>query len=547
MIQPVTYKEVETEFNALRSDCSAGFDNIPIQYLKPVSSVLISPLTHIINSSIVNNVFPDQWKIGKISPIPKIDIPLKEDDFRPISVLPVLSKLYERLVAKQICSYIESEGIYKDTMSGFRKTHSCCTLLLKIRDDIVKALSKGEVTLAVYSDYSKAFDTVNYRSLLIKLNSLGFSKSALHWFCSYLTNRQQFVQINDKKSSPGVVLFGVPQGSVLGPLLFNLYVTDIQDNVSGTICQFADDTTSYIHCKASNIVNSSLVLEKNMNDLFDWSKENDLIFNTAKTKSMLFSTTRMTDIHDLDNSNTFDVKISGRALDRVKSWKVLGVHLDEQLKWSVQIDKVVSSCYKTLGILKKMKRFAPLNVRKNLIEALIFSRIDYCNSLFYHEQQQYINRIQKLQNACGSFVLKKYCRIKDVISLGWLPINKRIEFSILKLTHKALYLETYPKYLKLEFKSSKRLLRITDEHKITVPIFDKSFSGTSSRLFNKLPSNIRSDNNLTSFSRQLRWVISSCSLWETNGTILSSLEDYPGVTHVISNGLHVISLFSCEI
>ena len=169
---------------------------------------------------------------------------------------------------------------------------------------------------------------------------------------------------------------------------------------------------------------------------------------------MLSSTTRMTYILDLDNSNTFDVKISGRALDRVKYWKVLGVHLDEQLNWSVHIDKVVSSCYKTLGILKKMKRFAPLNVRKNLIEALIFSRIDYCNSLFYHAQHQYINRIQKFQNACGSFVLKKYCRIKDVVSLGLLPINKRIEFSILKLTHKALYLETYPTYLKLEFKST---------------------------------------------------------------------------------------------
>ena len=317
-----------------------GYDNIPIQYLKPVSSVIISPLTHIINSSIECNIFPEQWKIGKISPIPKKDMALKEDDFRPISVLPVLSKLYERLIAKQICSYIESECIYKSTMSGFRKSHSTCTLLLKIRDDIVKALSKGEVTLAVFSDYSKAFDTVNYSNLIIKLNPLGFSKSALQWMCSYLMNRRQFVQINDKKSSLGVVHFGVPQGSVLGPLLFNLYVTDLQDNVSGTICQFADDTTSYLHCKTPDIANTSVIVEKNINDLFNWSKDHNLLFNTAKTKSMLFSTKRMSDTFDLNNANTFDVKISGESLERVKSWKVLGVHLDEQLQWSVHIDNI---------------------------------------------------------------------------------------------------------------------------------------------------------------------------------------------------------------
>ena len=498
-IQHVTYKDVETELDSLRSDCSAGYDNIPIQYLKPVSSVLISPLTHIINSSIENNVFSEQWKIGKISPIPKIDLPINEDDFRPISVLPVLSKLYERLIAKQICSYIEQECIYKNTMSGFCKSHSTCTLLLKIRDDIVKALSKGEVTLAVYSDYSKAFDTVNYRNLIIKLNSLGFSKSSLHWMSSYMLNRQQFVQINDQKSSIRLVQFGVPQGSVLGPLLFNLYVTDLQDNVSGTICQVADDTTSYVHCKVPNIDATSVILDKNINDLYDWSKDNNLLFNTAKTKIMIFSTKRMSDTFDLNDINTFNVKILVECVERVKSWKVLGVHLDEHLQWSVHIDKTITSCYKILSILNKMKRF----VRKNLVEALLFSRIDYCNSLFHHAQQQYLNRIQRLQNACCSFVLKRYCRKIDVINIGWLPISKRIEFSILKISHKALYLDTYPTYLK--FQSNRRSSRNNTEHTITIPNNDKTFVGISSRLFNKLPSKIRSDHNFMSYSKLQSW------------------------------------------
>ena len=221
--------------------------------MKPVYDCLTSPLTHVINASISSNLFPGQWKVNKISQTPKSNDPKCLDDYGPVSVLPLFSKIFERLVAKQICSYIESKYLLKDTISGFRKSHSTCTLMLKIRDDILRSMSKGELTLSIFSDYSKAFDTVQYNTIIRKLHNLGFSHSSLKWFISYLSDRLQFVQINDNKSSFNHCNFGVPQGSVLGPILFNLYVSDLQDVDKGNVCQYADDTTQYEHCNISNL------------------------------------------------------------------------------------------------------------------------------------------------------------------------------------------------------------------------------------------------------------------------------------------------------
>ena len=217
-IKQVTHDQVLNELKWLRLDCSSGYDGIPVKLLKPVAEFLASPLTHIINTGITNQMFHKLWKINKITPIPKIDNPVTNDDYRPVSVLPILGT-----------------------------NHSTQTLLLKIRDDIQKSLNRGEITIAVLADYSKAFDTMNFAKLIPKLHKVGFSNNALRWVVSYLTGRYQFVQIDDKQSISLPVLFGVPQGSIMGPILFNLYVSDLQDNVISNTSQYADDTSFYEH------------------------------------------------------------------------------------------------------------------------------------------------------------------------------------------------------------------------------------------------------------------------------------------------------------
>ncbi|CAB3981945.1 Hypothetical predicted protein [Paramuricea clavata] len=191
-LRPATFREVLNEIKGLRSDCSTGTDQIPVKYIKLAADWIASPLTHIIHY-ISNNSFPKIWKLARVSPIPKTDHPVESDDFRPIAILPALSKIYERLVLKQLLLYIEDHNILHSGMSGYRKGHSTNSVLLRIRDDIIHAMKKGEVTLIAFADFSKAFDTVEYATVFKKLHNVGFSHDAIYWVLNYLTGRKQYV------------------------------------------------------------------------------------------------------------------------------------------------------------------------------------------------------------------------------------------------------------------------------------------------------------------------------------------------------------------
>ena len=184
--------------------------------------------------------------MARISPIPKVDNPRENNDFRPISILPVMSKIYEKLVLRQMATYLSNNAILEPNISAYRKGHSTTTAMLAMRDDIIAAINKGEITIAVMADFSKPFDTVAYETVLQKLHQFGFSKHALKWFASYLSERKQFVQIDDRKSSELEVTFGVSQWSILGPVLFNHYVNDLAKNLPTAVKahQYADDTRS---------------------------------------------------------------------------------------------------------------------------------------------------------------------------------------------------------------------------------------------------------------------------------------------------------------
>ena len=187
-INYTTYDEVQKIILNLRNDCSSGHDNIPVKFLKPVVNQITSPIVHIINTSIDKEIFPDSWKVARVCPIPKIDNPVTIKDFRPIFVLPVLSKVYEKVILSQLLNYIEKSAVYNPIQSGFRKSHSTTTLLLKFRNNIRKALNRNEITISVLIDYSKAFDTINRKTFLEKLVSLNFSKRTIKIIMSYLTN-----------------------------------------------------------------------------------------------------------------------------------------------------------------------------------------------------------------------------------------------------------------------------------------------------------------------------------------------------------------------
>ncbi|CAB3981517.1 Hypothetical predicted protein, partial [Paramuricea clavata] len=171
--------------------------------------------TYIINGFIANHSFPDVWKTARVSPIPKVASPTEIDHYRPIAILPALSKVHECLIPNQIVKYIDQHNVLNENVTGFRKGHATSSVLLRVRDDILKAMKKGEITLIAFADFSKAFDTVDLAVIIKKLHAIGFSHFSFNWILNYLTGRKQLVQVNDSQSELADVLFGVPQGSIL--------------------------------------------------------------------------------------------------------------------------------------------------------------------------------------------------------------------------------------------------------------------------------------------------------------------------------------------
>ena len=252
-------------------------------------------MVHIINISIDQEIFPKQWRIFRVCAIPKTGNPTSITDYRPISVLSVLSKVYKHVILNQLCSFIEMQNLYHINQSNFRNGHSTNTILLKLRDDMRTATNSSEVTLSV--DYSKA--------LLEKFQNMKFAKNTIRIIYSYLIERYQYVHIEGTRSTLLPMFFGAPQGSILGPVLFNIYVAELAFCTYSTTILCADDTTLYQHCKISKLHECAVAIKKDVEKLLSWSQQNNLIFNCYKLQSILFSLSRLSSKHNLEDSSLF--------------------------------------------------------------------------------------------------------------------------------------------------------------------------------------------------------------------------------------------------
>ena len=498
-IEHTTYNEVNKILNSLKNDCSSGADNIPVRYVKPVADYITFPLVHIINTCIDQSTFPKQWKIARVCPIPKIEIPNCPKDYRPISVLPVLSKTYERVILKQLCYFIEEHNLYNETQSGFRKGHSTNTLLLKFRDDIKKAMKRSEVTLSILIDYSKAFDTIDHGTLLRNLCKMNFSSSSVEIISSYLHDRHQFVQIEDKVSSIKPMYFGVPQGSILGPVLFNLYVVEIANNIESTSIQYADDTTLYRHCKIANLSETIAEMQRDVQKLLTWSRECNLLFNSDKLQFILFHSKRIRDIND----RHYLFRCSGKSIEQRDDVKLLGVQFDRHLSWTTHINNIIKSAQGTLRALRNFRRFTPFHVRKTLAETLILSKIHYCNVVYAQIPKYLIERLQRIQNIAAGYVHCRYATAHDVIKLKWLPIKEYAEFNTVKLVHRSRIDPRHPSYLNVQFALQRNNLRSASNEPLVNPTHDGTFQ-EQAYVYDRLPEKIKIIDNLKEFDREAR-------------------------------------------
>ena len=415
--------------------------------LKFIAPEIIQVLTLIINQSLCTGIFPDELKIAKINPIYKKDDPHLTDNYRPISLLPSISKVFEKVVFLQLYTYFNENNLLYDSQYGFRSLHSTEFAAIEITDKIYQNLDNKKSPLAIYLDLSKAFDTIDHSILIHKLEYYGIKGTSLKWFTSYLTNRKQYVQFNNETSSSNLISTGVPQGSILGPLLFIIYMNDIAKVTTKFHFTLYADGTSLIEplCTFTDTISNRNSISEEINSelqkIFDWLSVNKLSLNVKKTKMMVFHH-RQCNIKD----KIPNLHLDGIPIERVKQFNFLGIVLDEHMTWNAHTNKVACNIARTIGTLKRLKRFMPLSILKTLYNALILPHLSY-GILTWGSKS---NRLIKLQKwALRTISNSKYNAHTDPVfkKLGLLKIQDIYKSSALKL-HFKYKNEKVPSYFK---------------------------------------------------------------------------------------------------
>ena len=314
---PVTEREMENILMHLK-DSSSGWDELRPNVMKTIKESIIFPLMYITNLSFQTGVFPMELKIANVVPIFKAGDEMFFTNYRPVSVLPVFSKILERLMYNRLIEYINENKLLYKYQFGFQKGKSTYMAVLTLVDKISEALNNGDYVIGVFLDFSKAFDTVDHDILLKKLEKYGIQGAALDWFTNYLSNRLQYVTYNGAKSKREIIKCGVPQGSILGPLLFLLYINDLS-TVSNDCFSvlFADDTNMFVTGK--NTADMCVKLNNDLQEICEWLRCNKLSLNILKTHYMIFTSKNKT-------AEDLDIKISNTAVERVYDTKFLGVY-----------------------------------------------------------------------------------------------------------------------------------------------------------------------------------------------------------------------------
>ena len=372
----------------MKNKKSFGYDNMSNQCLKFIQKSISRPLTHLINVSIKNEYVPDWWKTAKIVPLLKTGDPTNPTNYRPISLLSTFSKVIEKIIAKQVVSYMNKYDIFYDKQFGFRKGMSCEDLLLQLSDDIHSAKKSKKYFMSIFIDLKKAFDTVNFDILLTKLKHYGIPPG---WFRSYLTGRKQYTYLNGEASAMQEVVCGVPQGSILGPLLFLIYINDMPGAVGLHTLLYADDT-SYSNENEDlevlfNETNSKLALAE------DWFAGNQLTLHPGKTRYILFS----------PKAAPVPLRLCGSEIARIgtgnkeKAFKLVGVWLDDKLNWQHHVQQVKRKVSYSLIKLARNKACLPYETRLTLYTALIQSHLEYCTLIWGAAAAKEIHQLEVLQ------------------------------------------------------------------------------------------------------------------------------------------------------
>ncbi len=404
--------------------------------LKELSTTVTCPITKIINLSISQNMFPWMWKTAVIAPIFKSGDPHSMSNYRPISILPTVSKIAEKLIVKQIINHLNTTPYALHPMQfGFRANYSTETATCFFTENIRALLDQGGVVGAVFLDLKKAFDTVNHKILLTKLCSLNFSSDALKWIESYLTDRSQHVRVQSFKSAALSLSTGLPQESNLGPLLFTLYINDLPSVCSDVSVQmYADDTVVYVH--GSNVSQVAEKITNSMVNITAWLKHSCLQLNTSKTVAMFFTK------YNTNFSVEPDVFVSGERLQIVSEYKYLGVLIDSKLSFKSHVKRVCNRIKFNLNNFRYIRHQMSTQAAKMYTYSMIFSHIIYCLPIWSLASVTSLKPLQSLYKRTVKILDKKpsifhHCPILQKYRL--LSWENMVKYSNLCLVYKIIF------------------------------------------------------------------------------------------------------------
>ena len=391
-----TSKEVSSAIKSL-NQVGGGFDGISTNLLLETYKDILNHLTHLFNLCLKQGIFPEKLKHAIITPIYKTGGKDKFNNYRPISLLPVFSKVLEKIIQSSILSSLEQHNILHPLQFGFRKMHSTYMPLAHMYDEISKYCHKGEVICTIYLDLKKAFDTVSIDILLRKLKFIGIEGNLYNIIKSYLSNRTQTTRINGNDSCTEYVRMGVPQGSILGPLLFLIYINDlVYSSVHATFYLFADDTA--VTVRANNIGELQEKVTLLSADITQWFQANRLSLNAKKTNYQLYSRYPTSDL---------DIKLNGFQIFRKRCIKYLGILVDEDLKWKSHINNLSSLLSRNIGIMGRVKHFLQSKQLIMLYNTLVLPYLNYCAVIWGSNYYSNIKKLVMLQKRAVRIIGKK--------------------------------------------------------------------------------------------------------------------------------------------
>ena len=516
VIPPITEAQMLDLINKIPSSKAIGCDGLSAKVLKLAASVLVHPLCRLMNHSISTGCIPSTWKTAQVTPLFKNGSREDTSNYRPISVLPVLSKILERHVATSLCNHLHNYDLLYNLQSAFRPNHSTETALIKLTDELLFDMDNDRVTGLAFVDFRKAFDVINHELLLKKLSIYGANDLSLKWFGSYLTGRKQYVRINGCCSTSKELLQGVPQGSILGPILFLLFVNDMPLSIrDSTLDVYADDTTLSKTSSWENVSYLTQSLNQDLKRLDEWSERNKMFINSQKTKSMLVIGKRL---RNRVASTSLGVNLNGNSIEQVNDFKLLGVTLDQDLSFNRQIEELCKKLSKRIGLLRHISPYLKCNQRNVYYSTIIKPVMLYGSTIWTSCSKENLLKVLRLQKRAARIILDAERTAPSVglfNTLKWVPFYAESYINRCAVIYKRLNGNT-PAYI------NDLLIRNSDTHNRTTrfcnlnlrcPRYKRSSEGgrtfavRATKEWNKLSVDLKQSSSVNNFKLSLFRII----------------------------------------